>query len=98
MRWKARGVPAVCLSVFLAAVFCVRSHAQQYGEAKISRLDRQSAALMLHNIHDVLRKNYYDPTFHGIDIDAKYKQSEDCLTTLQRSAKPWTTYPHISVC
>src|SRR5690348_16681437 len=80
MRWKARGVTAVCLSVFLMTVFCARIRAQQPSEAKISRLDRQSTALMLRNIHDALKKNYYDRTFHGIDIDAKYTQSEDLLS------------------
>lgn len=80
MRWKARGVPAVCLSVFLAGVFSVRIRAQRASQAKISRLDRERAELMLHNIHETVRKNYYDPDFHGINIEAKYQQYEDLIS------------------
>ena len=79
MRWKARVVPAVCLGVFLAVIFPVRIRAQQSGEAKISRLDRGRALLMLRNIRDTLKKRYYDPTFHGIDVDAKYRQARELL-------------------
>ena len=79
MRWKARGVPAVCLSVFVAVVFPPRIRAQQSSDAKISRLDRSRALLMVRNIRDMLKKEYYDPVFHGVDIDAKYRQSEDLL-------------------
>lgn len=79
MRWKARGLPAVYLGVFLAVVFPSRTRAQQSGEAKISRLDRGRALLMLRNIHDALKKKYYDPSFHGVDIDAKFHQAEELL-------------------
>lgn len=34
----------------------------------------QRAHLMLHQIYDEVRKNYYDPTFHGVDLDKSYQQ------------------------
>ena len=79
MRWKARGLPAVYLGVILAVVFPARICAQQSGETKISRLDRGRALLMLRNIHEALKKKYYDPAFRGVDIDAKFHQTEELL-------------------
>jgi len=29
---------------------------------------------MLREISKSVKKNYYDPTFHGIDIDARYRE------------------------
>lgn len=72
MRWKARGVPAVCLGVFLVGTLPVWMHAQETGGSRRSALERQSAALMLRNVHDALKKNYYDPAFRGVDMDARY--------------------------
>lgn len=68
MRWKVRGVSAVCLSVFAAAVLSARVCAWQVNEPKMSGLDRERAELMLRNIHETLKKNYYDPAFHGLDV------------------------------
>lgn len=42
-------------------------------EQKINSIDRQRAEIMLGDIHDELKKNYYDPSFHGVDMDARYK-------------------------
>lgn len=39
----------------------------------ISR-DREYAQIMLSDVHDTLKKNYYDPSFHGIDIDSRLKK------------------------
>lgn len=32
---------------------------------------------MLKEIKDDLKRNYYDPTFRGIDIEARFKQAEE---------------------
>lgn len=36
---------------------------------------------MLKDVYDGLRKNYYDPKWHGIDLDAQYKKAEATLAT-----------------
>jgi carboxyl-terminal processing protease len=48
-------------------------HAQE----KFDSINRSRAQEMLHRGYEEIRKNYYDPTFHGIDIDARYKFYND---------------------
>ncbi len=40
-------------------------------------LERNRGRTMLNAIKDDLKKNYYDPTFRGMDIEARFKQSEE---------------------
>jgi carboxyl-terminal processing protease len=46
--------------------------AQQQPQA-VAR-DREFAQIMLSNVHDALKKNYYDPSFHGVDVDQRFKK------------------------
>jgi C-terminal processing protease CtpA/Prc len=48
------------------------SHAQQFGA-----LERDRAGVMLNSVKNEIKKNYYDPTFHGVDIDARFKAAGD---------------------
>lgn len=64
------------IAIFTAASdFCAWAQEQQ----KINREDRELAQRMLQNIHDALKKNYYDPSFHDVDIDARYKEYDGRL-------------------
>jgi C-terminal processing protease CtpA/Prc len=45
----------------------------QSREQKIEKRDRERAEVMLSEIHEALRKNYYDPKFHGLDIDERFR-------------------------
>jgi len=42
-----------------------------------SSFDRDRARTMLNVIKGDIKKNYYDPTFRGIDLDARFKEAED---------------------
>ncbi len=48
-------------------------------QTTVSGNDRESARMMLHNIRDEVKKNYYDPQFKGVDIDQKFKAAEERL-------------------
>lgn len=52
----------------------MHAHAQDLG-----RFDRDSAVEMLRAARDDLKKNYYDPALHGLDVDAKFKAAEERL-------------------
>jgi carboxyl-terminal processing protease len=43
--------------------------------------DRDRAQLMLSRIKDELKKSYYDPTFHGMDVEARFKTASEKIKT-----------------
>src|SRR5204863_9261300 len=51
-----------------------------HGVARAQKLDsfeRDRTLLMLKNIKDEIKKNYYDANFHGLDIEARFKTAEE---------------------
>jgi carboxyl-terminal processing protease len=73
------------LGIRLIPLFLLASlSAQQPAPArKLDSADLQRAHLMLKQAHDEIRKNYYDPAFHGIDIDKTYQQFDARLDASQ---------------
>src|SRR5215207_9976140 len=45
----------------------------------ISRIDRQRAHDMLRQIREDIQKNYYDPTFRGLDLDDLFRKAAAAL-------------------
>jgi C-terminal processing protease CtpA/Prc len=43
----------------------------------LSSFERERGRIMLGTIRDDIRKNYYDPNFHGIDLDATFKAADE---------------------
>lgn len=41
---------------------------------QITAHDRELAQRMLSQVHQTLRQNYYDPSFHGVDLDERFKK------------------------
>jgi C-terminal processing protease CtpA/Prc len=70
MTRRARG--AACAIVVLV---CSGSVIAQ-SPATISDSDRQVARIMLRQVRDDLIKDYYDPTFRGLDIAARFAEAE----------------------
>ena len=48
-----------------------------YSQQPLSRLDLDRSRVMLKAVKDDLKNNYYDPTYHGMDIEAQFKIAED---------------------
>jgi len=53
-----------------------QGHAQQ---KPLSSLERGRTESMLAQMHSELKKSYYDPKFHGVDVDARYKEFQQRL-------------------
>jgi C-terminal processing protease CtpA/Prc len=64
-------VPIVLALAVIAAVVGVS--AQQPEQQKIKPQQWDLVEGMLKSIHEELKKNYYDSSFHGLDVDARYK-------------------------
>lgn len=68
------------IAVFLlAATAALSAHAQNKTQQQLSSMDRAQADEMLSRIHEAVKKDYYDPKFHGLDMDARYKQYDAAL-------------------
>ncbi|MFP5264424.1 MAG: S41 family peptidase [Blastocatellia bacterium] len=62
----------LCALLFFGTVGVLPARAQG-----ISGRDRDRGKVMLNTIKNDIKKEYYDPTFHGIDIEARFKQAEE---------------------
>ena len=49
--------------------------------ARLSGFDRGNSLSMLKQIKEDLTKNYYDPTFHGVDVDKVFTEASDRIKT-----------------
>ena len=67
----------LALGVTLLCGFASETSAQSF-----SGLDRDRVRGMLSVIKGEIKKNYYDPTFHGIDLDARFKAAEQKITAV----------------
>lgn len=70
-------VPAIVFALlWLGAFVCV-----QPAPAQASSADRELGRSMLRDIKEVIKRNYYDPAYHGIDLDARFTAAEEKLKT-----------------
>ncbi|HEV7860795.1 MAG TPA: S41 family peptidase [Pyrinomonadaceae bacterium] len=68
------------LRLLLAAFICVSSGALWTARAQsIDPLERARANDMLKVLKDDIKKNYYDASYHGMDVDARFKTAEEKL-------------------
>jgi len=72
----------------LAAALCLLATPLALAQQTLDRIDRERALQMLATIKGNLKKNYYDPTLHGVDIEARFKAAEEKVkqaTTLNQA-------------
>src|SRR5258707_4931694 len=46
----------------------------------LSKNDREAGRIMLHNIRDSIKKNYYDPGFHGMNLEQIFKNADEKIS------------------
>jgi len=68
-----RGIAGIL--VFIYAIASVA----QAPESPLTRQDREWLLRILHTVHDDVRKNYYDPAYHGLDLDQRFLVAETKL-------------------
>ena len=65
-----QSVPAILLLFLLSYPALVRGQG-------ISANDRAVGHIMLKNVKEAIKKNYYDPNFHGVKLDETFKAADD---------------------
>lgn len=73
--WSARQIRAI-LVVFVLLLTVVSGPARAQ---TLSSFDRERARLMLEAIKSDVKNNYYDTTYHGINLDEHFKKAEEKL-------------------
>src|ERR1041384_4334280 len=68
---------ACALATLLAALLIPATAPRPARAQNLSNFDRERGREMLDVIKNDIKRNYYDPTFHGIDIDARFRTAED---------------------
>lgn len=68
----SRGARRAVLTLTVACLLAATAGAQT-----LDRFERERAQAMLRNIRDDIKKHYYDPNFHGIDVDARFSLADD---------------------
>jgi C-terminal processing protease CtpA/Prc len=61
----------------LIALAITFSFSASLAKAQVGGNDRDMAFGMLDMTKDAIKKNYYDPTFHGVDIDFVFEQAKE---------------------
>lgn len=71
---------AFAVSALLAVLlFPLSASRTASAQQSLHGFDRGRARDMLEMLKEDIKKNYYDPTFHGIDLDAHFKEAEEKL-------------------
>src|SRR5436305_3930808 len=62
--------------------FVTLSSATQSPQPGLSKNDRDIVLTILRQVQDDVKKHYYDPAFHGIDLKARFAEAESRLQTV----------------
>jgi C-terminal processing protease CtpA/Prc len=63
------------MSCVVILVFALAAAPLSRAQEKATNVDRGQARDMLHALEDTVEKHYYDPTFHGVDMKARFAEA-----------------------
>ncbi|MFM9905170.1 MAG: S41 family peptidase [Pyrinomonadaceae bacterium] len=75
------------LGLFFIATALLTPTSLTYAQSKIDRIERERLASMLKNLKGAIAKDYYDPTYHGIDLDARVAKAQERLKEVQTTGE-----------
>ena len=73
--------------LFIGLPICLVSFRGTAAAQSFSNQDRERGATMLKAIKEDISKNYYDPAFRGIDLDARFNLAEDKMKLTRSNAE-----------
>jgi carboxyl-terminal processing protease len=65
----------LCVSRYLLLALLLAAAAPS--PAQNSNFTREHGLIILKVVKDDIKKHYYDPAYHGVDLDARFKQAEE---------------------
>lgn len=71
------------LLLVTAVLVPVRSKAEKKSGDTMSSIQRDQALQMLQDVYNKIVKEYYDPAFHGVNLDDRYKQARAKIASAQ---------------
>ncbi|MCA1643482.1 MAG: hypothetical protein LC785_16385 [Acidobacteria bacterium] len=63
----------------LTALLSLHALVSRVPAQELSSYDKQRGRMMLDQVKSDIKDNYYDPSFHGVDLDAAFKAAEEKL-------------------
>lgn len=66
----------------VSLLFLISLSMSAIAQGGYDRVERSRMKDMLGIVKDSVKKNYYDPTFRGIDLDARFKKAEERLAQI----------------
>jgi len=65
--------------ILTGLVFLLVTGAVMPAQSQVSGPDRERGHVMLDQVKDDIKESYYDPSFHGLDLDARFKAADQML-------------------
>lgn len=65
------------LALAITTVLLVAADSAFCQSPPLSSFERERGRIMLGIVRDTIRNNYYDPTFHGVNLEATFKVAEE---------------------
>ena len=78
------GIRNFAVLLFLPACLLIGS---PVSAQSFSGQDRERGVMMLKTVRDDIKKDYYDPSFRGIDLEARFKLAEDKMKLTKSNAE-----------
>jgi C-terminal processing protease CtpA/Prc len=76
--------PAILVLVVVCLAFvATQPAAPAYGQQPPSGFEKERGRMMLSAVKDDVKKNYYDPTYHGMDLEARFKTADEKIKSAQ---------------
>ena len=73
---------ALFLSMNLSAILLLAPPRPAGAQQRVDPTKIERARGMLRDARDLVKKNYYDPKYHGIDLDARYQQYDERIAAV----------------
>src|ERR1044072_4080263 len=75
------------ISSLLASIFLILNLSHPTRSQNVGSVERWDARAVLKQIKEGLKRNFYDPNFRGVDIEARFKEAEAKIEEAQSQAQ-----------